>query len=824
MNVSFLVHKWPVLVLGFAVLLCPSLPAVAQSSADDAVGQDVNAWTAWQAAMRNLEREELAAAGQQLDAILGMGLSELRLALMADRTGTVRFEAWAEKSDAPDNVKAVIAKILAGREQRTLAEDGWHYAAIGRFEWADAQFQKLDESNPDPVALLELARRNPNRHLTLIKLITNTEVGPSAQRFLEILNQGEELLRINANEIVNNITKLSGPPRAVFNATKRLKASGEYAIPHLIQFFQSADHRALQPAIIQVLPQIGRAALNPSCIALGMQDEVTKQVIIDALAEIGYRQALPYLAKLAEDPAASGGVRAAAKQAMARLGGGAGAQRSRLFYELAENYYNNVDSLKADPTRDEANVWYLRDGELRYIAVPAVIFIDVMAMRCCEEALNADSDHTAATALWLAANFRREAKLGLDVESDQPDPFTAKDATRPDNNPRAIYFARAAGPMYNHLVLARAFKDRDAGVALGAIAALGATAGEPSLVGAEDIKQPLVQTLAFPNRQVRIKAALALARALPRTSFAGAERVVPVLSEALAQAGRQAALIVDPDDNTRNKFQALLRIAGASCGTGSNLHQARENAGKANLSSFDVILLASDIEQPGLAEAIKDLRRQFQTAATPILVVAKPGQLPIASRVARASAGVEVLLSDVADLGDPVQIQQQFSERLARASRALGMGPLDVQRSLALAIRAADVLRAVAEGNAKVFDFSKAAAALINALDSRSEMLRVRSAHALALARSSAGQSAIAEAALNPIRGQAERVAVFGSLAESARRNGNLLGSGELIARLIDFTLNEQDLILRAAASKALGALDLPSNKASEIIRAQHRG
>ena len=67
-----------------------------------------------------------------------------------------------------------------------------------------------------------------------------------------------------------------------------------------------------------------------------------------------------------------------------------------------------------------------------------------------------------------------------------------------------------------------------------------------------------------------------------------------------------------------------------------------------------------------------------------------------------------------------------------------------------------------------------------------------------------------------------ERVRAFGSLAESARRNGNLLGD-DLVQRVIGLTMAEKDLVLQAAASKALGALDLPSNKASEIIRAQSR-
>ncbi len=82
----------------------------------------------------------------------------------------------------------------------------------------------------------------------------------------------------------------------------------------------------------------------------------------------------------------------------------------------------------------------------------------------------------------------------------------------------------------------------------------------------------------------------------------------------------------------------------------------------------------------------------------------------------------------------------------------------------------------------------------------------------------------LAEATLDAEHVAAERIAVFGSLAESARRNGNLIGSSELVAKLIEFTMAEKDLVLRAAGSQALGALDLPSNKASEIIRAQHRG
>jgi HEAT repeat protein len=797
--------------------------ALAQDMTEDMVGQPAPAWQAWNAAMKAIDRDEKAAAAKELESVAAMKLSDLRLALMADRTGSVRLEEWAKAADAPIIAKDMVQKITAGRRQKALAEDGWHFAAIGRFAYADANFKALDESNPDPVALLELSRQSPNRHTILIKLIANTDVGPSARRFLEILNRGEDLLRMDPNEIAGNIARLGGPPRMNYNATNRLKASGEYAIPHLLQFLQDPKQQKLHAAIIQVLPQIGRDGLNPLCIALGINDNVIRQVAADALAKIGYRQAVPYLAKLSDDGEASAEARAAAKQAMASLGATSG-DKADLFYRLADEYYNNVESLKADPRRDTANVWYLRDNELRVVAVPTAIFNDIMAMRCCEEALKASPEMTDATALWLAANIRREAKLGIDVESDKPDALADKDGTRPDDYPRSIHFARAAGPSYNHLVLARAFKDRDPGVALGAIAALSETAGEPSLVGAEDIKQPLVQTLAFPNRQVRIKAALALGRALPRTSFRGADNVVPVLAEALAQSGRQSALVVDPDDANANKLQAAMRAAGFECAVGANLNQARTNGQKVNITSYDVILLASDIDRPDVLQAVGDLRRDPGAAATPILIVAKAGQMPKATNASRLAGGVEVLLADVTELGDPEKIREQIMSRVERAARALGMSPLSVDVSLALALQSADVLRLIGESRLSVYDASRATGGLITALSNKAEPLRIKAAHALALINSAEAQSAIAKAALDASHGQAERLATFASLAESARHNGNLLGDGELVNRLIDFTMNEKDLVLRAAGSKALGALDLSSNKASEIIRAQHRG
>src|SRR5262249_58704941 len=75
-----------------AALLVAGAAARAQEITEDMVGQDEKAWQAWSAAMQLLERGKFDDAKKGFDAIADMKLSDLRLALMADRTGTLRFE------------------------------------------------------------------------------------------------------------------------------------------------------------------------------------------------------------------------------------------------------------------------------------------------------------------------------------------------------------------------------------------------------------------------------------------------------------------------------------------------------------------------------------------------------------------------------------------------------------------------------------------------------------------------------------------------------------------------------------------------------------
>ncbi len=704
---------------------------------------------------------------------------------------------------------------------QAMFRDFVHYARLGRFTAADA-FAKalLEHSDLDPVEVLEAAEKDPKSLDTLLILIRSSSISERAKRVHELLIEGEVLRAKDSERIKANIEKLGGNPQQEFYAIENLKQSGEYAVPHMVDALLDPSQAKLKARIVRALPKIGKNAVNPLVMALQVNDDDVRLHVVGALGEIGYPQAYPYLSKLtlnADMPSAS---KKAASLAIARIEQISGrpieGEASEQFFMLADKYYAEDDTVRANNTLGEANVWYWDEVNQTISAtvVPTKLFGPVMAMRCCEEALLIQPDMIPASALWLASNIRRESRLGFDVESGDPEESAEFDPTRPDVFPRALYFTQAAGPLYAHLVLDRAVYDNDSAVALGAIAALRITAGEASLTGAEDYKQPLVQALQFPDLLVRIRAALALGGALPKSQFAGSQLVIPVLSNALSQTGSQYMVVVDPNEANRNRIAGALRQDGASVVAEADFFTAMNQA-RVEFPSISAIFVATDIAEPNLATAAAELRGEFAYSKTPVVVLVKAGQSLIADELATLDVYLETVLADVED--------GMLTARIDAINERTGQLPLDGHIALSLALESAEVLRGIAADGRTVFRFERAEPALISVLTSPEEELQIKAASVLALAHTAAAQRAIAALALDAGNTTTLRVATFNSLAESAQNNGNLLEENQIL-RLVEIARDDEDLVIRTAASQALGAINLKSSKASEIIRKYYGG
>jgi HEAT repeat protein len=707
-------------------------------------------------------------------------------------------------------------QIPADATVESLFRDFLHYARLGRFTAADA-YAKTLLAHPelDPVVVLEVANEDPRAIETLFTLIKSSSIGESAARVLDLLQKGEHEKRKSRERISANIELLGGDPQQEYIAIRNLIESGEYAIPPFVDALLDTTKSHLRPRMVNALNLLGKPAVGPMVMALSMDDNDVRQHLIHALGEIGYPQAIPYLRKLIADHSMPDATKSAAAAAITRIEQIAGrtvpGSAEDLFFRLGERYYLEDDAVRADPRLDQANVWFWdeTDQGLTHVVVPQRIFGQVMAMRCCQEALNLRNDHVEAMALWLAANTRREARLGLNVESADPDETGETDNTRPDVFPRALYFTQAAGPRYAHLVLERAVRDYDSAVALGAIEALRVTAGEASLVGTEDYKQPLVQALHFPDLMVRIRAALALGAALPKSQFAGSQHVMPVLTGALALSGRQQAIVVDPDESATNTVVSILRDTGRDVVGDTSFFRALDRA-RTEMPALTGVFVSTDIEDPGIAEAIDRLRGEFIYSKTPVVVLIKPGQYMLAQEAARMDPYVETVDANA----DEETLMAAFQRALDRA----GPTPLSEDTALTIALQAGETLRRIAVDGRTVYDLGVAEPVLINVLSSSEERLQVLAASVLALLPTPTAQRAIAHLALDDTNPRPLRVAAFASLAESAKNFAHMLEDAQ-ITELVRIAQKADDLVIRTAASQALGAINLATSKASEIIR-----
>jgi len=721
-------------------------------------------------------------------------------------------------SAQPDSQASLSQADLSPQQ---LFEDFLHFARLGKFDLADAYARRLlEQPDLDPVELLRIADADRRSIDTLILIINNSSIGERATRILDLIREGEFAVRRDVDRIKANIEKLGGPPQMEHAAVQRLVESGEYAVPWMLRTLQDPARERLHARVLAALPKLGHAAVNPLVAALRTPDEAMRGQIIRVLGQIGYSQALPYLQKVLLDSEVTSATRAAAEEAIRQVSRAARrlpeGSPATAFFRLAEQYFDEHGSVAADPRQATANVWYWKSANqaLEAIPVPQRIFGPVMAMRCCEEALEIDPADDATIALWLAADIRREARLGLNVESPVPGEPIEADETRPADFPPALYFTRTAGARHAHLVLERAVRDRDPAVALGAIAALRAVAGEASLIGTQQPEQPLVRALEFPQRLVRLRAALALANALPKSAFAGSEQVVPVLAGAIQPQVVERFVVVEPDAENLNRLAAALRQMPAEVIAESNFYKAMDRA-RAELDGVTAFFLATDMTAPNVGSAVSALDQEFLFAAVPVVLLVKPQEEAIARELGAGQGRLGQIEAGV----DPETLPELLSAVRARA----GQTPIDEALALELALRATRTLNRIALDGRTVLNHEAAEPALISALAVENEELRVSCVEVLAKTGTATAQRAVADVAFDPANSESLRGVGFAALAESAKRYGNLLDSPR-VDRLLTAAREEADLVMRTAASQALGALNLADNKASEIIRAFHRG
>jgi hypothetical protein len=689
-----------------------------------------------------------------------------------------------------------------------LADDVLFYSLVNNTKMAKESADVLLEKKLAPKSLLEAfqaAADGRDFRNIIVQDLRRPELKESLAKLLEVVDQGFRDVARNSLNIRQDIERLNGGPRPYQNAKDRLTAAGQYAVPLYLQYLQDNSRKDLHPYILRVLGEIGRPLLTPLIEQLQVADPVLRVQLINVIGQIAYPQALPALRALESDAAMSDQVKQACRNAIMLIDGSGRAAKltpAELYLAGGENYYHKKASYLPPLPEEKTNpVWYY-DATLKNVKavqVPTEIWNRVMALRMAESTIKMDPNNAAAISLWLAANLQREIQLPAGATDDSKSPL-AQDAA---------FYANAFGQAYLNPVLARALDDHDAALALRAIAALETTGTVSGLVSGTDA--PLVRALANADRAVRFTAAFALARANPLTPFPSSFRVVPIMAEAVSNSASPSVLLIVTDDDMRNAVTEALRNSDAhyTVYAGRSITAALEQARRA--PALDVVIIPEGKD----VESIATLgRTDYRLSNVPVLVAAKTADLATIKNKYAPQKGYGVI--------DSHADEASITAALAAARADLGIVTGTPEQATAYSLTALKLLDLLAADHRSIYPLNEAVTTLCDALKDKRPDVAAGAATVLGHLNSPDGQRALATVAVLD-NDTALRVGFFENLAENAKRTGNILDASQVKAIIVLINAPETDGKIRAAAAKALGALNLPSNQARDLILQQVR-
>jgi hypothetical protein len=687
------------------------------------------------------------------------------------------------------------------------AENYWFFAKTAKYQLAAQAGEQALAAGAQPREVLEafdkVARsRGDNLFETLYRWLSIEQLRDTTQKLINVLKQGQAGVYQDPKWIMGQIERLSINERAFMMALDELRNSGEFAAAIGIDYLRDVNKRQHHARTREALVRLGRGLLNPLVAVLESKDKSTLIMAIGILGDIHYDAAAPYILRVYEtkEPGMDQ-VKSAAAVALAKLGlpNPNQVKAADLFIDLGEKFYYGSASITSDPRFPEAaNIWTWDESTgLNYKQVPTPIFNERMAMRCCEYALKLQPDRSDAISLWLASNNRREVDL----------PEGATDATH--SGPDAHFYNTSYGAQYLNQVLARALRDKSAGVALKAIKSMQEIMGQSNMgAGAAGGSLPIVDSLRFPDRLVRYEGAMTIAQALPQQPFAGMEQVVPTLADAVSTTGKANVVLAAGNQDASNVMKEALKDqfrADAAAGPSGE----EVNAAAGRLGNIDVAVI--DVRGLKNPDAVTGAQR-LQGAPKVIIIQDKT------SPYAAAELTSELVNTVVAGTG-PVAGDQLIAA-INKARTRAGAPALDEKVSEAYAQRAAQLLERLAVSRGQVLDVSVAANALMRALEDPRLEIAKSTAGVLGLINSKEAQNALANKALDEKTANDLKIACLKGTSRSAKFFGNQL-EPNLVDSLQKVVETAQDAQVKNAAAEVMGALNLPPERAKNLITNQ---
>ncbi len=698
-------------------------------------------------------------------------------------------------------------------------------ADLDRIDLAKKYLQQLAAAKVDEAALAEAAWQiDPG---TLLRIAENKDLQPEGRQLSDAALAAAAKLTRDPQHLQADVNRLADPSRTVrFEALKNVLAAHEDAVPALVIALADKNRAAIHPVVKQTLAQIGPQAVPPLVTAVQSNDPALMVNVIDALSQIGSREAVVYLAAPATSESYPAEVRQAARTALDEIQGVKNPTRDdavKLLTTAVQHHLNHDRPLSTDAAGNVA-VWHW----------------DANSKMPVRESL--PPEHADAA---LAAR-----SLGLDLIRLAPDDRLAKRLVTVSTLEHIAFSATSDGAQKrNELALVFNFGPADSGtiedalayaMQSGHLAAATAAAeilgniGDASLLRAKDgVVRPLVKAVAQGDRRLRFAAAEAIMKFKPTEQFAGSSDMLTALVFFADSPGIRRAVVAFPNELIAGQLVTMLGTLGYEVDTATNGRRAFLQS--ISSGDYELILLSGQLDHPPVWVTLQQLRHEPATARLPIGLLAEPGDVPYLNSVAsddgsnrsppRMRYGTIGPGGNYAYLPDSGFGDGQFTDAFERPITPEGMKffidrltqragsdvvPSAVREKQAIA--ALQWLKQLNETSPRDFDLRPFKATFIRAL--QRPATSAAAAELLALDGSHMAQRALVELAnmsTQPLEMRQSAAAVF---SRAVRKYGIQLTSGEIRNQYDRYNLSaKEDPAVQQLLCLILDAIETPTKR-----------
>lgn len=524
-----------------------------------------------------------------------------------------------QAAESPDSAQSLKSKApaspLVGEPgtPEELFEAALLMVNIARPELARNYLDKLLEADLTDELLLSLREKHGSG--AFLRLTGVKQLHPAADNLLQRANAAFARAAVSPERIGALINQLAASAEERATALADLRGIGAPAVPLLLSALANPANADKQEHIVFGLVRIGEVGVPPLLAALDSPDNNLRVHAITVLGLIRATPAVPYLWYPALSPDEPMPVRAAARQALARILNEPAAAMDKLasdgvatkLLKYASEHFRGKHPWTTD---DQGLVPFWRwDAEQNLVIVTALspdAASDRVGLRFASQALKLAEDQRRIQALYLALEL---ANASRSTGADKPlasGPATAHNlalSVGADTVSETLRESLAAGRPAPAIAALKVLEQ------IGTVSQLKSSGSKPAAV---------IAALNYPDARVQFAAASTVLQIDPVSPFAGSARVMQILQRALATEGKPHAVVgeVLPERGAMiGGFVAELGYEPLLVTSGRDVFKAASER-----TDVELIVLHPNIIRWALTETLANLRADTRTASIPVIL------------------------------------------------------------------------------------------------------------------------------------------------------------------------------------------------------------